>query len=117
MRNTRANPSDFSAWSRTSTKCWRLHARKDHSVTLLKALWHGRKIRNLRLLLYGIKEPFRNRGVDALMFSEGFKAVKEGYRQVEFSWILEDNEPVKRIAEMFSVRLYKKYRIFEKRLG
>ncbi len=85
-------------------------------VTLLKALWHSRKIRNLRLLLYGIKEPFRNRGVDALMFSEGFKTVKEGYRHVEFSWILEDNEPVKRIAEMFSARLYKKYRIFEKKL-
>ncbi len=81
---------------------------------IVKALWYSRRITDLRLLLLGIRQGFRKRGVDALLFREGFKAVKEGgYKRVEFSWILEDNYPVQRLAEMMDGRLYKKYRIYE----
>lgn len=86
-------------------------------LTILKALYYSRKIASLRLLLYGIKAEYRNRGVDALLFKEGHKNIinKGGkYRQIEFSWILEDNISVIRIAEMFGARLYKRYRIYEK---
>jgi len=83
--------------------------------TILKALYYSRKITDLRLLLLGIKKEYRNKGVDALLFREGFKGVKSGgYKRVEFSWILEDNIPVQRIVEMIGGRLYKKYRIYEK---
>jgi len=84
-------------------------------VSILKALYYSRKITDLRLLLLGIKKEYRNRGVDALLFREGFKGVKSGgYKRVEFSWVLEDNIPVQRIVEMLGGRLYKKYRIYEK---
>ena len=83
--------------------------------TILRALYYSRKITDLRLLLLGIKKEYRNRGVDALLFREGFKGVKSGgYKRVEFSWVLEDNIPVQRIVEMLGGRLYKKYRIYEK---
>lgn len=87
-------------------------------ATLVKALYYSRKIDSLRLLLYGIKEGYRNRGVDALLFSEGHKQIlrKGKYRRIEFSWILEDNLPVIRVTEMFGAPLYKKYRIYEKRI-
>ncbi len=86
-------------------------------VTVLKALYYSRKITDLRLLLLGIKEEYRTRGVDALMFREGFEALKRGgYKRVEFSWMLEDNFPVIRIAEMLGGRLYKRYRIYEKEI-
>lgn len=85
--------------------------------SILKALYYSRRIPDLRLLLYGIREEYRNKGVDALLFMEGFKGVKRGsYRRVEFSWILEENIPVILIAQMFGGRLYKKYRIYEKKL-
>lgn len=84
-------------------------------LTILKALYHSRKITGLRLLLLGIKREYRNRGVDALLFREGFEGVKKGgYGRVEFSWILEDNIPVQRLVEMIGGRLYKRYRIYEK---
>jgi len=54
-----------------------------------------------------------------LLYREGFKNIKgkyNQYRRVEFSWILEDNIPVQRLVEMIGARLYKKYRIYEKRL-
>jgi GNAT superfamily N-acetyltransferase len=84
-------------------------------LSILKALYYSRTIRDLRILLLGIKKQYRNRGVDALLFREGFRGIKNGgYRRVEFSWILEDNVPVQRIVEMAGGTLYKKYRIYEK---
>jgi hypothetical protein len=90
---------------------------KINPVSILKALYYSKKIKDLRLLLLGIKAEYRNRGVDALLFREGFKGVKKGgYKRVEFSWILEDNIPTQRLVEMIGGRLYKKYRIYEKQL-
>lgn len=86
-------------------------------LNMIKALYYERKITDLRMLLLGVKAEYRNRGVDALLFREGYKGVKKGgYRRVEFSWILEDNIPVQRLVEMIGGRLYKKYRIYEKKL-
>jgi len=90
---------------------------KMNPASIIKAMYYSRKIKDLRLLLLGIKSEYRNRGVDALLFREGFKGVKKGgYRRVEFSWILEDNIPIQRLIEMIGGRLYKKYRIYEKPL-
>jgi GNAT superfamily N-acetyltransferase len=90
---------------------------KVNPVSIAKAIYYSKKIKDLRLLLLGIKAEYRNKGVDALLFREGFKGIKKGsYKRVEFSWILEDNIPVQRIIKMIGGRLYKKYRIYEKRL-
>jgi len=90
---------------------------KLNPITLLKALYYSRKVTDLRLLLLGIKPEYRNKGVDALLYREGFKGVKKGgYRRVEFSWILEDNTAVQRIVELVGGSLYKKYRIYEKEI-
>lgn len=90
---------------------------KLNPVSIAKALYYSKKIKDMRMLLLGIKASYRNKGVDALLFREGFKGVKKGgYKRVEFSWILEDNIPIQRLVEMIGGRLYKKYRIYEKRL-
>ena len=90
---------------------------KLNPLTILKALYYSRKITDLRLLLLGIKPEYRNRGVDALLYREGFNGIKKGnYKRLEFSWILEDNIPVQRIVEMVGGTLYKKYRIYEKEI-
>lgn len=84
---------------------------------IFKIPLYARQIRDVRLLLLGIKEGFRRRGVDALLLIEGLKGVKrKGYRRVEFSWVLEDNYPVRRLIENASARLYKRYRIYETNL-
>ncbi len=86
-------------------------------VSIVKALYYSRKIKDLRVMLLGIKKEFRSKGVEALLFREGFGPIKEGrYERVEFSWILEENTAVQRTIEPFGVELYKKYRIYEKPL-
>lgn len=88
---------------------------KLNPLTIMKVLYYSRKITDLRLLLLGIKGSYRNRGVDALLYREGFRGIKKGnYKRLEFSWILEDNIQVQRIVELVGGTLYKKYRIYEK---
>lgn len=92
---------------------------KLNPITIMKAIYYSKKITDLRLLLLGIKAEYRNRGVDALLYREGFRGIKEKYKRfkrVEFSWVIEDNIPVQRLIEMIGGRLYKKYRVYEKRL-
>jgi GNAT superfamily N-acetyltransferase len=87
---------------------------KLNPITIIKALYYARKVRDLRLLLLGIKSTHRTRGVDALLYREAFTAATRlGYRDVEFSWILEDNEAVIRVIELMDCRLYRKFRIYE----
>ena len=87
---------------------------KINPVTIIKALYYSRKVRDLRLLLLGIKPTHRTRGVDAILYREAFSAASRmGYRNVELSWILEDNEAMKRIIDLLGSRLYRKFRVYE----
>ena len=40
-----------------------------------------------------------------------------GFEWTEFSWVLEDNRPLRMIMEHFGAELYKRYRIYEKPIG
>jgi len=51
--------------------------------------------------------------VDALRKALG----KNGVREVEMSWILEDNRPMRHIIESLGSRAYKTYRVYEKRIA
>ena len=37
-----------------------------------------------------------------------------GIRRVELSWVLEDNAPMRHLAESVAARPYKTYRVYEK---
>ncbi len=87
---------------------------KLNPITAVRALLRMRKIKDLRLLLLGIKKAYRTRGVDAMLYREAHARVLEkGYRRIEFSWILEENVPMQRIIGLIQARLYKKYRLYD----
>ncbi len=83
--------------------------------SILKALYWYRRVDRLRLMLLGVKRQYRYRGVDALMFREAFQKARH-YREVEFSWILEDNLPVIRLVEMIGGKLTRVFRVYEKEI-
>lgn len=88
---------------------------KINPVTICKALYYRSRIKDLRMLLLGIKKEYRNKGVDGILFREAFKGVKSGgYARVEFSWILEENIATIRLTEMIGSRRWKTFRIYEK---
>jgi hypothetical protein len=81
---------------------------------LLKILRHARRNRRARVLALGVLGPYRKTGLDMIMYYDLFKAgLDKGYRQAEFSWILEDNLPMIRPIESMGARRYKTYRIYE----
>jgi len=86
-------------------------------ISLLKLLYWAKKIKTLRLLTLGVKRQYHKIGLDVLLYTKSLEAsLKKGYEKCEFSWILEDNIPTIRSAELMAGRIYKKYRIFEKAL-
>ncbi len=87
-------------------------------VGILKFLWYSRRISDIRVLTVGVKEEYRKRGIEGLLYLESFKAaLQKGYERAEMSWILEDNVLMRRGCELMGGKLYKKYRIYEKRLA
>ncbi len=84
---------------------------------ILKFLWHKRKINQVRLLIMGVIEKYRGRGIDAYFYlNTARRAVECGYKRLEGSWILETNTMMNLIIERLGGVRYKTYRIYEKRL-
>jgi hypothetical protein len=85
---------------------------------LIKALIRWRKIRGLRLLMFGIKEKYRQLGLPMLAFHHIYKIAREEkkYQNLEMGWTLEDNESINSLIEEVGAKRYKQYRIFRKSL-
>ena len=89
-------------------------------LTLLKLLWHW-KVRPcvgaLRVVALGVLEPYRGRGIDALLMHEtALAGLLKGYKWAEMGWILATNDMMNRSAEMLGCQVYKTYRIYQKPL-
>jgi GNAT superfamily N-acetyltransferase len=83
----------------------------------LKFLWYSRKITDLRGMTLGVKEKYRKKGIEGLLYLESFRTGrKKGYKRAELSWVLEDNVLMQKGCELMGGKLYKKYRIFEKKI-
>ena len=81
----------------------------------VKLFTKRKTIKWARVLTLGIIPEYQKRGIDALLYYEITKrAEKIGIMHGEASWILEDNEMMKRGAEqVMNGEIYKKYRIYE----
>jgi GNAT superfamily N-acetyltransferase len=86
-------------------------------LTLVKFLWHQRKIDTFRALIMGVLPEYRTLGIDALFYVETARgAFAKGFEYSEMSWILESNDMMNRIIERLGGHIYKTYRIYEKPL-
>ena len=87
-------------------------------IGLVKLLFASRKIKRGRLAILGIKQGFRKRGLDSVLFLDTFNnARKLGWTGGEIGWTLEDNDMVNRAIEVFGAKLYKKYRVYSSPLS
>ena len=81
---------------------------------LFKIIWHARKIKDARMVAFGVKESHRQQGIDALLYYEAFQAsVRKGYRHAELSWILEDDRLMNRALETMGSKICKRYRLYD----
>lgn len=81
---------------------------------LIKILYLQRKVKSLRVMALGVKEQYRTAGVAAGFYATLIRqALRLGYGDCEFSWVLEDNILMNRSIEALGARRYKTYRIYE----
>ncbi len=76
-----------------------------------------KKASQLNLLLGCVKDNIRNSGIDALMAVSLFESAKKANLKVlDSHLILEENKKMRALMERLDAIVYKKYRIFEKKL-
>lgn len=87
------------------------------AVRLSRLLRQRRHIPRVRLMFFGIVPGYRRAGVDAVLFDETYRyAVSKGYKTIEASLLLEDNDLIVRPSQFAGGREYKRWRIYEKPL-
>jgi hypothetical protein len=72
-----------------------------------------------RIPLFGVRRGLGGTGLSRslpfhLMAALRREALAMGFRAMEFSWVLEENAPMRRLAEAVGGRPYKTYRVYEK---
>ncbi len=83
--------------------------------------WHilqsGKKTKQLNLLLGAVKEEYRNLGVDILMAVKLIESAKnEGMQVIDSHVVMESNKPMRAEMERLNANIYKRYRIYQKKL-
>jgi hypothetical protein len=84
---------------------------------LIKLLTGMKKIKTVRTVTLGIVKDFQHIGLGTILYTENIKrAQRRNLDGGEMSWILEDNEAMNRPIELLGSKLYKIYRIYQKKL-
>lgn len=83
-------------------------------VLVLPYLLGLRRPHRCRVLILGVRREYRNRGIEAALLVEGFRAgIRAGITEAEASWILEDNHVMCNTMGFFGGRVYRRYRIYD----
>jgi len=89
-------------------------------VSLLQALYYWKIKKSMdwvRTPLFGVKEEYRNKGVDAVLLYYGLRAIIDGgYFHSDSGWILEINEKIIRVLRSMGTEIYKTHRFYERKL-
>ncbi len=87
-------------------------------VGIWKLLTKKKAVNTIRIIVLGVLKEYRNRGVDALLYTETMNVAKmKGYQYGEASWVQETNIPMNRAAQMMNGVKYKTYRVYKKHLA
>lgn len=83
-------------------------------ITLIKALRAKKRISSARVITMGVIREFQGHGIDTLFYYHSYKnGLPKGYFKSEFSWVLENNTMMIRVAEMLDAIPYKTYRLYD----
>lgn len=87
-------------------------------IGIFKLLFQKKKIKRLRIILLGVLEDYRKMGIEGIFYARIIsKGIEKGYNEAEASWILDNNEMMKKGVEGVNMVAYKRYRMYEKKLS
>ncbi|MGC9469479.1 MAG: N-acetyltransferase [Anaerolineae bacterium] len=88
--------------------------------TMLKMLyyWKVKKVvTTIRAFAGGVVEEYRAQGLHAWIIVETMRRCRPTYQDIELSWILESNTPMRQTAANLGGEIYRTYRIYEKKIA
>jgi GNAT superfamily N-acetyltransferase len=92
---------------------WRWYGDSD-PIRLARLMLTRRHLPRTRLMFFGIRQPFRNQGLDALLYDDVLSYGREkGYKECDISLLLETNPLILKAAESMGAHRYKAWRIYE----
>jgi len=92
---------------------WRWYGDSD-LVRVARLLLMRRRIPRLRGMFFGIKPEFRILGIPALLAAEiADYLLQKHYFSCDASLLLEDNESILKVVEVFGGKYYKRWRIYD----
>jgi len=81
---------------------------------IFKLLFQKKKIRRMRIILLGVLQEYRKMGIEAVFYARIIsKGIEKGINEAEASWILDNNELMKKGVEGVNMKAYKRYRMYE----
>jgi hypothetical protein len=88
-------------------------------IALYKILTAKKRISRVRVITMGIKKEFRKMGLETLLYKHNHHAIQKNKRlkEIEMSWILENNLEMNKPLIRMGGPAYKTYRLFEKNLS
>jgi hypothetical protein len=88
-------------------------------IGFLRILRARRKIDAARFIVLAVKQPYRNRGLEAIIIDRTIQNfVRKGFTEGELSMVLESNLPMRRIIEKhIGGKVFRRYRIYQKTLA
>ncbi len=83
----------------------------------LKLWWHSRHLRRATFKILAIRPEFWGRGLETLLIMETARAVWErGFRELDLSLTGEENENIQRLLAGLGMRVYRRYRVYQREL-
>jgi GNAT superfamily N-acetyltransferase len=84
---------------------------------LFKYLYYRKKISAFRVMLMGVSEAYRRKGIEAVFIYKTIMAgVSKNFKGAELSWVMETNKALISELEFLQSEPYKRYRILSKTL-
>ncbi len=92
---------------------------KINPLTIAKALYYKNKIPRLRVITMGVIKEFQSRGIDTVFYQKSYQKAYDyfpRFKTAEFSWVLETNTMMNRVAKSIGGKVHKRYRIYDKKI-
>jgi hypothetical protein len=92
---------------------------KLNALGILKFIWYRRQIDQARVIVICSLPEYRRKMVSLALIYLGMQGgIQKGkpYKRAELSWVYEDNFPSRKLIEASGGKIYKTYRIYEKKL-
>lgn len=84
---------------------------------LAKLMFHYKlfnKVTTLRAFAGGVIEEYRGNGIHFVLAVETMKIAAGKYDEIEYSWVLESNIPMRETAANMDAHLYRTYRLYDR---